>query len=149
MEVDSEAAAEQRKRVRVRVRTEQQKASDALRGRLHRAMLALAELDKLLTRIHADRSGHYAYVPRGFFKPHGEKAFTALQGSLQRIEREALEGCTRSADWLLANAEWIGRVTYLYNKPPPKRAADYKPTPIVWPRVPPMPGSKPRSMFDH
>lgn len=145
VETDTEAAAEQRT---PRKRTESQKASDALGGRLRRAMSWLAELDELLTKIHADRSGHYAYLPRGFIKP-GAKTYTQLQEALQRIEREALDGCARSADWLLENAEWIGRVTYLYNAPPPKRAADYTPPPIVWPRVPRRPGSVPRSTFDH
>jgi hypothetical protein len=145
VETDFEVAAKQRK---PRKRTEQEKASDALGGRLRRATAWLAELDELLTRIHADRSGHYAYLPRPLIKP-GAKAYAALLEGLQRIEREAREGCMRSADWMLANAEWIGRVTYLYTTPPPKRAADYKPPPIVWPHVPPMPGSKPRSTFEH
>jgi alpha-beta hydrolase superfamily lysophospholipase len=147
VETDTEAATEQRK-PRVRVRTEQQKASDALGGRLRRATSWLVELDELLTRIHRDRSGQYAYLPRPLIKP-GAKTYAQLQEALQRIEREAREGCMRSADWMLANAEWIGRVAYLYNTPPPKRAADYKPPPIVWPRVPRKPGSVPRSTFEH
>jgi hypothetical protein len=148
VETETEPAPEQRKRVRVRVRTEQQKASDALGGRLRRAASWLAALDELLTGIHRDRSGQYALLPRGFIKP-GAKAYGQLQEALQRIKREARDGCARSADWMLANAEWIGRVTYLYKKLPPKRAADYKPPPIVWPRVPRRPGSVPRSTFDH
>ena len=145
MGTETEAAKEQRE---PRRRTEQQKASDAVSARLRRAMSWLAELDQLLTGIHADRSGQYALLPRGLIKP-GANTYAQLQEALQRIEREARDGCTRSADWMLTNAEWIGRVTYLYRKPPPKRAEDYKPPPIVWPRVPRMPGSKPRSTFDN
>jgi hypothetical protein len=145
VEIDTDTAKAPRK---PRKRNEQQKASDALGGRLRRATSWLTELDELLTEIHRDRSGHYAYLPRPLIKP-GAKTYAQLQEALQRIEREARDGCMRSADWMLANAEWIGRVTYLYNAPRPKRAADYKPPPIVWPRVPAMPGSKPRSTFDH
>jgi hypothetical protein len=145
VETDTEAAGEQRK---PRKRSEQQKASDALSARLRRATAWLAELDELLTGIHSDRSGRYALLPRGFIKPGG-KTYTALEEALRRIEREAHDGCMRSANWMLENAEWIGRVTYLYNTPPPKRADDYKPPPIIWPRVPRRPGSVPRSTFDH
>jgi hypothetical protein len=145
VETITDAAAKPRK---PRKRNEEQKASDALGGRLRRAALALAELDELLTGIHRDRSGHYAYLPRSLSRP-GAKTYAALQEALQRIEREARDGCMRSADWMLANAEWIGRVTYLYNAPRPKRAADYSPPPIVWPRVPQRPGSEPRSTFEH
>jgi hypothetical protein len=150
LEIDTEAAAEQRK-PRVQKRTEQQKASDALSARLRRATSWLAELDELLTGIQRDRSGHYAYLPSNLssLSRPGAKTYTALQEALQRIEREARDGCMRSAEWMLENAEWIGRVTYLYTTPPPKRAADYKPPPIVWPRVPRRPGSVPRSTFDH
>jgi hypothetical protein len=145
MGTETEAAKEQRE---PRRRTKQQKESDAVSARLRRAMSWLAELDELLTGFHADRSGQYALLPRGLIKP-GAKTYAQLQEALQRIEREAEGGCMRSTDWLLTNAEWIGRVMYLYNKPPPKRAADYKPPSIVWPRIPPHPMRKPRSTFDN
>lgn len=145
MEADSEREGPNRKRVL----TPEQRKQDAIRCRLARAAKWIAELEQVLGAIHSDRSGMYHHLLRLPTTGPAAGAYRALKESLERIEREAGQGCARSADWLLRHAERLGWIEYHIAKRPPPRDPAWKPAPIVFPHVPRAPWRPRRSDFDH